>query len=187
MGQVICTMFHLRVTGFYTVNKLRLLAAAALFLFVIPKTLLYVGVSLDPHVLPSSKLQPISPAGVPVFLAGFFLSVASIWQLYSLGSGMPWGDVAEDSQSSKLVTEGLYNYTRNPMLLGYGLLIMGAGLYYGSFTTAFILSTTVVALVSLWIKNREEPELVKRFGQDYIMYRDSTPFIVPRMPRKKID
>lgn len=169
------------------VNKLRLLVAAALFLLVIPKTLLYVGVSLDPNVLPSSTLQPIRPAGVPVFLAGFLLSVASIWQLYSLGSGMPWGDVAEDSQSSRLVTEGLYSYTRNPMLLGYGLFIMGAGLYYGSFTTAFILSTLLVTLVSLWIKTKEEPELVKRFGQDYIMYRDSTPFIVPRMPKKKID
>jgi protein-S-isoprenylcysteine O-methyltransferase Ste14 len=73
------------------------------------------------------------------------------------------------------------------MILGYGLFIMGTGLYYGSFTTAFILSTTIVALVSLWIKNIEEPELVKRFGQDYITYRDSTPFIVPRRPNKKID
>lgn len=187
MGQVICTMFHLGVTGFYTVNKLRLLTAAALFLFVIPKTLLYIGGSLDPHVLPYSTLQPMHLAGVPVFLVGFLLSVASIWQLYSIGSGMPWGDVAEDSQSSMLVTEGLYSYTRNPMLLGYGIFITGVGLYYGSFTTAFILSTLLVALVSLWIKNKEEPELVKRFGQEYIMYRNETPFIIPRNPWKKID
>jgi protein-S-isoprenylcysteine O-methyltransferase Ste14 len=183
MGQVICTMFHLRVTRFYMVNKLRLPAAAALFLFVIPKTLLYIGRNLDAHILPPSKLQPIHLAGVPVLLAGFLLSIASIWQLYSHGSGMPWGDVAEDSQSSRLVTEGLYSYTRNPMLLGYGFFITGAGLYCGSFTTAFILSTLLVALVSLWIKNKEEPELVKRFGREYITYRDETPFIIPRIKR----
>jgi protein-S-isoprenylcysteine O-methyltransferase Ste14 len=169
------------------VSKLRLIAAAALFLFVIPETLLYVGESLDAHVLPPSTLQPMHLAGIPVLLAGFLLSVASIWQLYSHGSGMPWGDIAEDSQSSKLVTEGLYRYTRNPMLLGYGLFITGAGLYCGSFTTAFILSTLLVALVSLWIKNKEEPELVNRFGQEYIKYRDETPFIIPRNPRNKID
>ncbi len=168
-------------------DKLRLLAASALFLFVIPKALLYIGRSLDAHILPSSTLQPMHLAGAPVFLAGFLLSITSIWQLYSYGSGMPWGDVADDSQSSKLVTEGLYSYTRNPMLLGYGLFILGAGLYYGSFTTAFILSTLLVAVVSLWIKNREEPELVKRFGQDYIRYRDRTSFIIPRTPRKKVD
>ena len=168
-------------------NKLRLLAAAALFPFVIPKTLLYVGRSLDAHIFPYSTLQPIHLVGAPVFLVGFLVSVASIWQLYSYGSGMPWGDVAEDSQSSALVTEGLYSYTRNPMLLGYGLFILGVGLYYGSFTTAFVLSILLVAVVSLWIKNREEPELVKRFGQDYIRYREETPFIMPRMPRKKID
>ena len=165
-------------------NKLRLPAAAVLFLFVIPKTLLYVGESLDPYVLPPSTLQPIHLVGVPVLLAGFLLSVASIWQLYSYGLGMPWGDVAEDAQSSKLVTEGLYSYTRNPMLLGYGLFIIGLGLYFGSFTTAFILSTLLVAAVSLWIKNREEPELVKRFGQEYVRYRENTPFIIPRKTRK---
>jgi len=167
-------------------NKLRLLAAAALFLFVIPKILLYVGESLDLYVIPASTLQPIHLAGVPVLLAGFLLSVASIWQLYSLGSGMPWGDVAEDSQSSRLVTGGLYRYTRNPMLLGYGLFMMGVGLIYGSFTTAFILPTLLVAAVSLWIKRKEEPELVKRFGQEYIIYRDETPFIIPRNPGKRL-
>jgi len=168
-------------------NKLRLLAAAALFMFVIPKTLLCVGRSLDAHMLPSSTLQPIHLAGAAVSSVGFLVSVASIWQLYAYGSGMPWGDVAEDSQSSRLVTKGLYGYTRNPMLLGYGLFVMGAGLYYESVTTAFILPTLLVAVVSLWIKKKEEPELVKRFGQEYINYRDSTPFIVPRMHRKKFD
>jgi hypothetical protein len=88
-------------------NKLRLLVAAVLFLFVIPKTLLYVGRNFDNYILPSSKLQPIHLAGVPVFIAGFLISITSIWQLYSYGSGMPWGDVAEDSQSSALVTGGL--------------------------------------------------------------------------------
>jgi protein-S-isoprenylcysteine O-methyltransferase Ste14 len=165
-------------------NKLRLLAAAALFLFVIPKTLLYIGGSLDAHMVPYSTLQPIHLAGAPVLLAGFLLSVASIWQLYSLGSGMPWGDIAEDSQSSRLVTGGLYRYTRNPMLLGYGLFIMGVGVLYGSFTTAFILSTLLVAAVSLWIKRKEEPELVKRFGQEYVRYVERTPFIIPRITRK---
>jgi protein-S-isoprenylcysteine O-methyltransferase Ste14 len=165
-------------------NKLRLLAAATLFLFVIPKTLLNVGGILDAPMFPPSTLRPIHFAGVPVLLAGFLISVASIWQLYSIGSGMPWGDVVEDSQSSTLVTGGLYRYTRNPMLLGYGLFMMGVGLLYGSFTTAFILSALLVAAVSLWIKRKEEPELVKRFGQDYIRYREETPFIIPRIPRK---
>jgi protein-S-isoprenylcysteine O-methyltransferase Ste14 len=123
-------------------------------------------------------------AGVPIFLAGFLLSIASIWQLHSYGSGMPWGDVAQKSQSSRLVTTGLYNYTRNPMLLGYGLFISGVSLYHRSFTTAFMLSTLFVALVSFWLKKKEEPMLVKRFGQEYIKYRERTPFIIPRIPRR---
>lgn len=161
----------------------RLLAVSALFLFVIPRTLLYMGRGLDAYMFPSSMLQTINLAGLPIFFTGFLLSITSIWQLYSYGSGMPWGDVADDSQSSRLATKGLYRYTRNPMLLGFGLFIMGVGLYYRSFTTAFILSTLSVALVSFWIKRKEEPALVRRFGQEYIEYREKTPFIIPRISK----
>jgi protein-S-isoprenylcysteine O-methyltransferase Ste14 len=94
---------------------------------------------------------------------------------------MPWGDVSPDSQSSRLVTQGLYRYTRNPMLLGYFLFLMGVGLFFGSFALALILSTLFVLVVSFWIKTHEEPELVKRFGQEYISYREITPFIIPRL------
>jgi protein-S-isoprenylcysteine O-methyltransferase Ste14 len=162
----------------------RLLAVSALFLFVIPRTLLYMGRSRDAYMFPSSMLQNINLIGLPIFFTGFLLSITSIWQLYAYGSGMPWGDVADDSQSSRLVTKGLFRYTRNPMLLGYGLFIMGVGLYYRSFTTAFILSTLSVALVSFWIKRKEEPALAKRFGQEYIEYNEKTPFIIPRISKK---
>ena len=163
---------------------IRIIIAAALFLLVIPLGLLYIGRSLDPYLFPSSTLQSIHLFGVPILFAGLLLAVISIWQLYSFGSGMPWGDVAEDSQSSRLVTKGLYAYTRNPMFLGYGIFMLGLGLYCGSFASAFIMSMLFVTFVSIWVKTIEEPKLVKRFGQEYIKYKEETPFMIPRISRK---
>ena len=163
---------------------IRIVAAAALFLFAIPAALWYIGRSLDPYLFPSLSLAGIWILGVPILLAGLLIGVTSIWQLYSLGSGMPWGDISSDSQSSRLVTRGLYKYTRNPMLFGFGLFILGTGISCGSFTMAFVLSALLVALVSVWIRMKEETMLLKRFGQEYLEYRRKTSFLIPWIPGK---
>jgi len=163
---------------------IRLLAASALFLFAIPGGLLIVGRGLDAYVFPFPLPELAHLIGVSVFLAGFMIGATSIWQLYSYGSGMPRGDVVEEHQSSRLVTRGLYGYTRNPMLPGSGLVFSGVGLYFGSFSMAFVLSPLFVAVVSLWIKKKEEPKLVKRFGQEYLEYREKTPFLIPRIRKE---
>lgn len=172
------------VAGICLLKEVRIIAAAALFLFVIPVGLWLLGKRLDPFLFPSLSLEPIHLLGIPILLAGLAIGVTSIWQLHRFGSGMPWGDVADDAQSSRLVTRGLYSYSRNPMLFGFGLFVLGMGLYCGSCTTAFVFSSLVVALVSAWIRKLEEPKLVERFGQEYIAYRERTPFLVPRPPRK---
>jgi len=164
---------------------IRIIAAAVLFLLVIPLALWALGRRLDPFLFPSLSMEPVYMLGVPILIAGAAISVASIWQLNRLGSGMPWGDVAADAQSSKLVTGGLYRYSRNPMLFGFGLFIMGIGVYTGSITMAFLLSALVVALVSAWIRKREEPKLAERFGDEYIAYADRTSFLIPMPPRKR--
>lgn len=165
------------------VKVVRGFLAAALFLVVIPGVFVYVGGFIDSLVLPSMFLQP-TLLGIPIVVTGFIVSLGSIWQLYSLGRGMPWGDIAADAQSSRLVTRGLYKYTRNPMLLGTWVGLCGVGVTFGSPSAAFLLPTLLVALVSVWVKVKEEPEMVKRFGQEYVEYRARTPFMVPRTPRR---
>ena len=71
------------------------------------------------------------------------------------------------------------------MLLGFDLYIMGIGLFFGSFSTAFLFSSFVLFLVSFWIKLIEEPKLERRFGNQYLEYREKTPFLIPRVPAKR--
>jgi len=165
-------------------QKIRIAAAAGLFLFVIPATLAHIGRSIDHYLFPSLSLGGAWLLGVPVIMAGFLASTTSISQLYTYGAGMPWGDISSDAQSSKMVTGGIYRYSRNPMLFGFGLFILGAGIFCESFTMAFILSVLLVDLVSIWIKKREEPMLLKRFGREYSEYRRRTSFLIPWKPRE---
>jgi protein-S-isoprenylcysteine O-methyltransferase Ste14 len=79
----------------------------------------------------------------------------------------------------QLVTTGPYAYTRNPMLTGVFALLFGIGVLLGSFSLLVIFIPLFI-LVSVWeLKTIEEPELLKRLGQDYREYRKKTPMFFP--------
>jgi len=79
----------------------------------------------------------------------------------------------------QLVTTGPYAHVRNPMLAGVFALLFGIGGLLGS-VSLLVLFTPLFILVNVWeLKVIEEPELLKRLGQDYIEYRKRTPMFFP--------
>ncbi len=81
----------------------------------------------------------------------------------------------------QLVTTGPYAYVRNPMLAGVFALFFGIGALFGS-VSLLVIFTPLFILVNVWeLKVIEEPELVKRLGQDYIEYRNVTPMFFPSL------
>jgi len=85
----------------------------------------------------------------------------------------------------KLVMTGPYQFVRNPMLTGIFLLLFGIGFAIKSLSL-IVLFTPLYILANLWeLKEIEEPELVKRFGEDYVIYQRRIPIFMPKMrPRK---
>ena len=84
----------------------------------------------------------------------------------------------------QLVTSGPYAYSRNPMLTGVFALLFGIGIFFGSFSLLFVF-TPLFIFVNYWeLKAIEEPELVKRLGQEYIEYRKMTPMFFPSFRSK---
>ena len=78
-----------------------------------------------------------------------------------------------------LVESGPYKYARNPMLTGVFLLLFGIGFAIKSLSLVLIF-TPLYVLANLWeLKEIEEPELVKRLGEDYLSYRERTPMFIP--------
>ena len=157
-----------------------------LFLIAIPLTTWLVGKWVDGVLgLPVFPLFPFNlVVGIAVILCAGVLCWGSMYQLYRGGRGFPWGDVDDAAQSSELVTTGLYGYTRNPMILGFLLLLSGIGWVVQSLTAILIIPVIAFAFLWIWLKRREEPKLEQRFGEAYRAYKATTPLIVPRPWRR---
>ena len=81
----------------------------------------------------------------------------------------------------RLVTSGPYAYSRNPMLTGVFTLLFGIGVLFESFSLVFIF-TPLFVFLNVWeLKAIEEPELLKRLGQEYAEYRQKTPMFLPKI------
>jgi protein-S-isoprenylcysteine O-methyltransferase Ste14 len=83
-----------------------------------------------------------------------------------------------------LIVTGPYKYTRNPMLMGVFLLMFGLGFALRSMSLLLVF-TPLYALAHVWeLKQIEEPELGKRFGDEFLAYRERTPMFLPRLRRR---
>ncbi len=84
----------------------------------------------------------------------------------------------------KLITDGPYAYSRNPMMTGLFMVMAGIGIYFGSVTLTFFMTPLFVLMSVLEFKYIEEPELEKRFGEVYTEYKEKTPIIILGIHRK---
>tara|TARA_Y100001980_G_C14440930_1_gene227055 strand:+ start:200 stop:649 length:450 start_codon:yes stop_codon:yes gene_type:complete len=74
---------------------------------------------------------------------------------------------------NRLVTTGIYRYSRNPMYLGMILIIISTTVYYLNFLSVFS-----PLIFYIWINkfqiNREEIFLEEKFGSEYLKYKSKT-------------
>ena len=69
-----------------------------------------------------------------------------------------------------VVVSGLFAYTRNPMYLGYLLILLGAAVYLGSLLP-FLMVLVFFVAADRWYIPDEERRLEKLFGDEYAAYR----------------
>jgi protein-S-isoprenylcysteine O-methyltransferase Ste14 len=72
--------------------------------------------------------------------------------------------------TTALVVSGPYQYTRNPMYVGFVCLYLGFALWFSSFW-ALILLPVVIAVVQYYVIAREEQYLEQKFGEEYLKYK----------------
>ena len=74
---------------------------------------------------------------------------------------------------NKLVTSGIYKYSRNPMYLGLLMIVISSSIFYLN-----IFSILTPLFFYLWINRfqikREEVFLTEKFGEDYLSYKKKT-------------
>lgn len=118
-------------------------------------------------------------SSLPFLIVGLFLWLWSAGKFFKTkGTPVPI------NPPPKLVTDGPYAYSRNPMMTGLFMVMAGIGIFFGSITLAFIMTPLFVFMSILEFKYIEEPELTKRFGTQYTEYKKKTPIIIPWIRRK---
>ena len=120
------------------------------------------------------------PVGAFLVVMGIVLLVLSNKCLIKVGKG-----AAAFVLTQRIVSESVYQRTRNPMSLGFYLACIGVGLLAGS--TALTLGALLVVIpVHVFnLKFFEEVELDHRYGQTYREYKQRVPFLIPSLTREK--
>jgi len=80
----------------------------------------------------------------------------------------------------RLVVSGFYRYVRNPIYVGFLIILIGEALLFGS---AGLLKYAAVAwcVGAAGVRFYEEPTLARRFGAEYADYRRAVRAWIPRL------
>ncbi|MDD3984969.1 MAG: isoprenylcysteine carboxylmethyltransferase family protein [Methanobacterium sp.] len=115
------------------------------------------------------------------------LIISSVWIIYKGIKDLKLKYSASGYENDdKLVTTGIYRYTRNPMYFGATLLILG---WFMVLPFTFILISSILFLFLLYFTAKaEEKQLSEKFGTKYYSYKRKTPLFIPyKILYKKIN
>jgi protein-S-isoprenylcysteine O-methyltransferase Ste14 len=104
--------------------------------------------------------EPWFYAGLPIYLVGLIAYV------------MVWVGFAT-TPPDKLVTKGIYRYSRNPMQLSQGVIYLGVGIATASWIF-LLLAASYIVMPLFWVE-AEERHCLKYYGDAYREYMKRTP------------
>jgi protein-S-isoprenylcysteine O-methyltransferase Ste14 len=91
------------------------------------------------------ELPYTAEAGTVLIVLGIVFAASGIIQFSKLGTTVNPLDLSE---STRLATQGIYRFTRNPMYLGLTTLLIGWGLHLDSPTNLLVLAAFVICAAS---------------------------------------
>jgi len=86
------------------------------------------------------------------------------------------------AKGGKLVTEGVYSYVRHPQYSGLFLITIGFLIQWPSLTTLIMWPILIFAYYKLAM--REERDVEKQFGQEFLEYKKKVPAFIPRFGKE---
>ena len=104
------------------------------------------------------------PWGVPLLVLGY-AQYRLVGQFRSQHGG---GGPGVDVPPTRVITEGPYRFTRNPMYLGHLVFMLGLAVTFRSYVALALLG-----LRAIWFHRRvmaDEARLIERFGAEYTDY-----------------
>lgn len=144
---------------------------------VIPGVVIYLVGSVNVGWSLSPPLNLVPPfLGVLFVCGGLVLLVKTI----SLFAAIEKGTLAPWDPTHKLVIRGIYRYVRNPMISGVFCILLGEAMLLGSLPVFYWFVFFLLGNL-IYMPLVEERALERRFGEDYVVYKQNVPRWIPRL------
>lgn len=113
--------------------------------------------------------------GLFIISIGLYVIIVTISTFIRIGKGTlaPW------SPTKKLITGGIYGHVRNPMILGVLTVLIGEAIAILSINI-FLWALIFFIINNIFFVLYEEPNLEKKFGNEYLEYKRNVPRWIPR-------
>lgn len=79
-------------------------------------------------------------------------------------------------ETNVLVTQGAYKYMRHPMHLGLLLFPLSIAFLIGSLSFILLIAPIEIIFMLIMIRLIEEPEAIRKFGNEYLEYKKQVPW-----------
>jgi len=138
----------------------------------IPPPVVFILFMLIAYGLHDFSALGIGSLSYLLYIGLFFVSsgftillVASISFKRAQTNIKPW------KPTTQIISSGIFAYSRNPIYLSFCLVTIGIGLMADSLWITLSFIPSIIAIYFIAIK-KEEYYLEKKFGQDYIAYKE---------------
>ena len=112
-----------------------------------------------------TQTLPLNLVGLFFIGFGFLLALNSISKFLKAKTG-----VVPFSESTTLITEGFYKYTRNPMYVGMNFFLLGLLIILNN-PLNFIFLVVFFFIVRNMFVIKEEVQMEETFGEEYLTYK----------------
>lgn len=145
-------------------QKRKIVPPIYLLLTLLIMAALHFGAPIAPIIDP-----PLSYSGVALIILG--ITIAAIAARAFARAGTP---IVPFEPSTALVVGGLYRVSRNPMYLGLVVILLGAGVLFGT-VSPFLTIPVFVWIIQKMFIEAEETFLEEIFGAQYLAYKGKVP------------
>ena len=118
---------------------------------------------------PKIELDNRSLISIIVFMFGVLIVLVGGYQFRKASTTV---NPLLPEESSKLVTSGIYRYSRNPMYIGFFLFLLAWSILLGSLVTLLVLPIFVLLITKVQIVP-EEAILEEKFQNEYRQYKSN--------------
>jgi protein-S-isoprenylcysteine O-methyltransferase Ste14 len=136
--------------------------------------LILIPLWIEKNIIPENI--PALITGLVIICLGLGLMIVCISLFIRIGKGTlaPW------TPTRKFVIAGPYRYVRNPMIIGVLIVLIGESVAILSFNI-LIWSIAFFIINNIYFTLYEEPNLIRKFGQEYQDYKSKVHRWVPQL------